>query len=271
MQSSSQAEAERLLGIANTLIEENDLTAARDFGLLAQETDSLLEGPDQITAIVDVLIASNQQINNHHNYYNILQIENNRYNDPDHIKQQYHCLAVLLHPDKNKFSSAGTAFKLVNDAWDILSDPVKKSTYDNRLFDVFTNQDHENEKMHVKRNNVHGNIWTLCPYCYNLYEYPKVYEGCCLRCVNCERAFQVVVIPAQSMPEIVPGKEAYYFRQWPCFPIGFVLSNTVPQVNFVEGLKLLSQTTPKQPEKTCSPTTRTSSRKRGRPVKNPLL
>ncbi|GJR67674.1 hypothetical protein Tco_0013739 [Tanacetum coccineum] len=40
MQSSSQAEAERLLGIANTLIEENDLTAARDFGLLAQETDS---------------------------------------------------------------------------------------------------------------------------------------------------------------------------------------------------------------------------------------
>nr|GEW07468.1 hypothetical protein [Tanacetum cinerariifolium] len=265
------AEAKRLLEIANTLIEENDLTAARDFGLLAQETDSLLEGSDQITAIVDVLIASNQQINNHHNYYNILQIENNRYNDPDHIKQQYHCLVVLLHPDKNKFSSAGTAFKLVNDAWDILSDPVKKSTYDNRLFDVFTNQDHENEKMHVKRNNVHGNIWTLCPYCYNLYEYPKVYEGCCLRCVNCERAFQVVVIPAESMPEIVPGKEAYYFRQWLCFPIGFVLSNTVSRVNFVEGLKLLSQTTPKQPEKTCSPTTRTGSRKRGRPVKNPLL
>ncbi|GJV38677.1 DnaJ domain-containing protein [Tanacetum coccineum] len=169
----------------------NDLTAARDFDLLAQETDSLLEGPDQITAI----------------------IENNRYNDPDHIKQQYHCLAVLLHPDKNKFSSAGTAFKLVNDAWEILSDPLKKSTYDKRLFEVFTNLDHENEKMHVKRNNVHGNIWTLCPYCYNLYEYPKVYEGCCLRCVNCERAFQVVVILAESLPEIVPGKEAYYFRQ----------------------------------------------------------
>ncbi|PWA42470.1 DnaJ domain-containing protein [Artemisia annua] len=223
MQSSSQDEADRLLQIANTLLDENDLTAARDFALLAQETDSLLEGSDQITAIVDVLIAANQQINNHHNYYNILQIENNRYNDQDRINQQYHRLAILLHPDNNKFSSAGTAFKLVHDAWDILSHPVKKSTYDNRLFNVFKNHDNEN----------------------------KIDQ-------NTRKKMHVVVIPAESMPEIVPGKEAYYFRQWPCFPIGFVLPNTVPQP------------TPKQPEKTCTPTTRTSSRKRGRPVKNPL-
>ncbi|XVF44847.1 hypothetical protein PTKIN_Ptkin02bG0156700 [Pterospermum kingtungense] len=62
-------------------------------------------------------------------------------------------------------------------------------------------------------------FWTACPYCYVLYEYPKVYEDCTLRCQtkNCRRAFHAVVIPSPP----VDGKEDRYFCCWGFYPIGF--------------------------------------------------
>ncbi|XP_039047733.1 uncharacterized protein LOC120188348 isoform X1 [Hibiscus syriacus] len=61
-------------------------------------------------------------------------------------------------------------------------------------------------------------FWTACPYCYVLYEYPKMYEDCTLRCQakNCRRAFHAVVIP----PPPVNGNDTHFF----ClgfFPLGF--------------------------------------------------
>ncbi|KAK9136097.1 hypothetical protein Syun_015427 [Stephania yunnanensis] len=61
-------------------------------------------------------------------------------------------------------------------------------------------------------------FWTACPYCYNMYEYPRVYEDCCLRCQNCKRGFHATVVP--SPPNVVAGKEAYYCC-WAFFPIWF--------------------------------------------------
>ncbi|KAL1065728.1 hypothetical protein V6Z11_D12G016800 [Gossypium hirsutum] len=62
-------------------------------------------------------------------------------------------------------------------------------------------------------------FWTACPYCYVLYEYPKVYEDCTLRCQaeNCRRAFHAVVIPS---PPPVDGKETYLCTMG-FFPLGF--------------------------------------------------
>lgn len=237
MQSTSRAEAERLVGMAANLLSENDLNSARDFALLAQETDPLLDTSDQIMAIVDVLISANKD------FYATLQIDMHQNNDHDHIKQQYRRLAILLHPDKNHFSFASKAYKLVSDAWNVLSDPTSKKAYDEETFHVVRNQNSTSQE----------NIWTLCPYCYNLYEYPRMLEGCCLRCENCERAFQVVGIPTELMPVMVPGKEAYYCsRQY--FPIG---------IDNVAG------TTP--PEKNDSGSAgATAHRKKFRPVRNPL-
>ncbi|XWS54561.1 hypothetical protein CRYUN_Cryun10bG0099700 [Craigia yunnanensis] len=61
-------------------------------------------------------------------------------------------------------------------------------------------------------------FWTACPYCYVLYEYPKVYEDCTLRCQtkDCRRAFHAVVIPSPP----VSGKDTY-FCCWGFFPLGF--------------------------------------------------
>ncbi|KVI06762.1 uncharacterized protein LOC112509749 [Cynara cardunculus var. scolymus] len=244
MQSTSRAEAERLLGIAEKLLQGKDLNGCRDFALLAQETEPLLDGSDQILAVVDVLIAADKRINNNPDWYGILQLDSRR-NDDDLIKRQYRRLALLLHPDKNRFPFADAAFKLVADAWALLSDASRKSAYDNELFafskvDLVSmrkqrekeDQNHpiQRDKIPVRRNpadaanQMGANIWTACPYCYNLYEYPNMYAGCCLRCSNCKRAFQAVAIPPASLPPTIPGKEAYYCCMG-YFPMGFAANS----------------------------------------------
>ncbi|RYR50025.1 hypothetical protein Ahy_A07g036573 isoform E [Arachis hypogaea] len=213
MQTATRAEAERLLGIAEKLLHTRDLNGSREFAILAQETEPLLEGSDQILAIVEVLLAADNRPNaatshpHHHqlDWYGILQVDR-RTNDLDLIKRNYRRLALLLHPDKSRFAYADHAFKLVADAWAVLSDPIKKSNYDKQR----------------QGQNRSGNFWTACPYCYRLYEYPRVYEGCCLRCQNCDRSFHGISIP--SLPPLVPGQDAYYCC-WGFFPMGFVVGN----------------------------------------------
>jgi hypothetical protein len=280
----TRAEAERLFGIAEKLLQAKDFPGSRDFAVLAQETDPLLDGPDQILAVVDVLIASQKRINNHPDYYALLQINynNNNHKNLELIKKHYRRLAFLLHPDKNPFAFAEAAFRLVAEAWAVLSDPVKKLSFDNELnfyskVDLVptrmqTNtsnqarrdqpppqnqqshdqqQQQQQNKLPVRRSspwaatpapergsssgagagaggsgeNASGsNFWTACPYCYYLYEYPKAYVDCCLRCQNCDRAFHAATIAA--LPPIVPGKEAYHCC-WGFFPMGFTVANGV--------------------------------------------
>ncbi|XP_058747783.1 uncharacterized protein LOC131620667 [Vicia villosa] len=260
MLSATRLEAERLLGISEKLLQNRDLMGSKEFAILAQETEPLLEGSDQILAIIDVLIASEKRVNNNPDWYSILQIDR-RSDDGDLIKKQYRRLALLLHPDKSRFHFADHAFKLVADAWAVLSDPIKKSNYDKEL-SFFSRVDLsvpgwvQQDKVPVPgpvrrtgpvpgpetgagpRNSAaaardgiaadenarrrNATFWTACPYCYRLYEFPKVYEGYCLKCPNCERSFHGVNIP--SLPPLVPGQDAYYCC-WGFFPMGFVLGN----------------------------------------------
>lgn len=284
-----QSEAERLLGVSAKLLGKKDYSGCKDFGLLAQENNPLLEGTDQILAVADVLLASSKKIQNHHDWYAILQI-GGRTDDLEKIKKQYRRLVLLLHPDKNKFEFSDVAFGLVADAWAVLSDPAKKALFDNEIslfqkVDLVpkrkptarkpasadashklqvrrssrgsvsnnnnknSNDGNENNNNFTSQNintNTGGNnqsggekvnpksgssgvksqrstFWSVCPYCYNLYEYERQYVGCCLRCENCEKAFTAVEI--RQMPPQVPGKNAYYCC-WGFFPMGFVVGSS---------------------------------------------
>ncbi|KAL9229135.1 hypothetical protein vseg_004636 [Gypsophila vaccaria] len=240
----SRAEAERLLGVASKLLQTRDLSGAREFAQLAQETDPFLEGSEQILAITDVLLASEKptpkRVNNRRemDYYGILQSPRDTVdNNPDLLRKNYRRLALLLHPDKNPLPLASAAFKLVSDSWAFLSDPSKRTPYDHQL-SLF-------EKVHLRHppspsppphHTPHPagdklpvrrtapapapgkSFWTACPYCYVMYEYGKEVEEYCVRCQNCDRAFHAAAIP--SLPPLVPGKEAYYCC-WGFFPLGF--------------------------------------------------
>lgn len=49
---------------------------------------------------------------------------------PEEIRAAYHQAARRFHPDANSNPGAAEAFKLIADAYGILSDPVQRSTYD---------------------------------------------------------------------------------------------------------------------------------------------
>lgn len=73
------------------------------------------------------------------NYYEILNIEQNA--SQEEIKKSYRKLAMLHHPDRNQGKKISEdKFKKINEAYDTLSDPMKRKTYDDSLFS--TNRAH---------------------------------------------------------------------------------------------------------------------------------
>ena len=62
------------------------------------------------------------------NYYDILGLDKNA--SPEDIKSAYRKLAKQYHPDINKEPGATERFKEINEAYECLSDPNKKSNYD---------------------------------------------------------------------------------------------------------------------------------------------
>ncbi|KAJ7946779.1 Chaperone dnaJ-domain containing protein [Quillaja saponaria] len=261
---SSRAEAERWLNIAERLLGGRDLHGSRTFAIRARESDPKFELSERVLAVVDTLLAGENRINDQHDWYGILQLV--RYTQSiEVIATQYRRLAVLLDPNRNKAFFSDQAFKLVHDAWSVLSNNSRKTTYDNELrmtgestqSQVLQKQQQAvrkspratkegrvvvEEKTPSPRNVAEPNreirtnesaqearfceptqrtepevpsFWTACPYCYVLYEYPKVYKECTLRCQNCHRAFHAVMIPSPP----ITGKDSN-FCCWGFFPIG---------------------------------------------------
>lgn len=125
----------------------------------------------------------------------------NRYSqDSDLIKQRFDHLYTLLSPSNNKFPFADEAFHHVCDAWYVLSNPLKKVEFDDSLKKLL-----DGEKSNASSDLA---FWTVCPYCYYLYEYPRVYLNYCLRCSNekCSRAFTCVEIDRPPVNVLREGK-----------------------------------------------------------------
>lgn len=61
-------------------------------------------------------------------YYDILGVS--KKSSKEEIRKAYRKLALQWHPDRNQTSQANEKFKEINEAYEILSDPKKKETYD---------------------------------------------------------------------------------------------------------------------------------------------
>src|SRR3989338_9083856 len=69
-------------------------------------------------------------------YYQILGVSKNA--NADELKKAYRNLARKHHPDIDKSEGAEKRFKEINEAYQVLSDPQKKSTYDQFGHDAFS-------------------------------------------------------------------------------------------------------------------------------------
>ncbi len=67
-------------------------------------------------------------MSNKKDFYDVLNIQKNA--DRDEIKKAYRKLAMKYHPDVNKEDGAEETFKEINEAYEVLYDEEKRSTYD---------------------------------------------------------------------------------------------------------------------------------------------
>lgn len=83
--------------------------------------------------------------NQKRDYYEVLGLAKTA--TQDEIKKAFRTLAMKYHPDKNKESNAEEKFKEINEAYEVLSDQQKRSTYDRFGFSGLNQQGFSGENI----------------------------------------------------------------------------------------------------------------------------
>ncbi|XP_010452947.1 PREDICTED: uncharacterized protein LOC104734947 [Camelina sativa] len=224
----NEAEADQWLDTSEKLLASSDFHGAKTFAIRACKADpSRTYVADYILAISDTLLAGESTVGDSKltDWYAVLRLGRLTRN-PEHVATQYHRLALLLNPNVNRLPFADQALKLVSDAWSVLSDPPRKSMYDRELQMSQIGQPYSQtqdvqdsplqSQAETSENPMATSFWTACPFCFSLFEYPKGYEECTLRCQQCRRAFAAV---KTQTPPLQSNDEGVYFCSCAVFPL----------------------------------------------------
>lgn len=222
-------EATRAKEIAETKFIARDMAGAKKFALKAHSLYPGLEGMTQMLATLDVYVSAENKVNGEPDWYGVLGVDPAA--DEETVRRQYRKLALMLHPDKNKSIGAEGAFKLISQAWSLLSDKVKRVGYDQKRFvrtfpkvpkstgassatprtNSFYNFDktanatattnmtaksHRTTERarHSSQKTKPNTFWTVCHRCKMQYEYLRVYLNHNLLCPNCQKPFFAIEI-----------------------------------------------------------------------------
>ncbi|MCO5571140.1 hypothetical protein L7F22_024873 [Adiantum nelumboides] len=205
----NREEAVRARTLAEAKLASQDYMSAKKYALKAQQLSPGLENMVQIMAVIDVHMAALMKIAgcNEPDWYGILQVEPQA--DEAAVKKQYRKLALFLHPDKNKFSGAEAAFKLIGEASQVLSDKTKRAVYNAKRGLAQTRANpltpSRNQRANNKQSRQQQNMqnvaprqsaqlhpftfWTACPFCQMRYQYMRKFEDKNLLCLTCRKAF----------------------------------------------------------------------------------
>ncbi|XP_041991444.1 uncharacterized protein LOC121742388 [Salvia splendens] len=183
---SNTEEAIRAKTLAEKQFLEKNFAGAQKYAARAQTLCKELDGISQMVATFGVYKASEATANGELDFYSILGVDPSV--EKSKLKKQYKKMAVTLHPDKNKTVGADGAFRLVSEAWTLLSDSAQRSAYDQRrsLFAGYSDP---------SKFSAHGRLdtfWTVCTSCRVQYEYLRKYVNKRLSCKNCRGVFVAV-------------------------------------------------------------------------------
>ncbi|KAI5664914.1 hypothetical protein M9H77_24237 [Catharanthus roseus] len=123
-------EAIRAKKLAEKKLTEKDIAGAKRFASKAQNLFPALEGLSQLQETLDVYVASQKTVNGEVDWYEIFGVD--PLADDETIRKKYRKLALALHPDKNKSVGADGAFKIISEAWSLLSDKGKRDAYNEK-------------------------------------------------------------------------------------------------------------------------------------------
>ncbi|URE23935.1 hypothetical protein MUK42_26255 [Musa troglodytarum] len=202
-------EAFRAKEIAERRFMAEDVSGAKKFATKAQNLFPALEGINQMIATLDVYLASQSKVFGEMNWYAVLSL--NPLADEDTLKKQYRKLALQLHPDKNKSIGAEGAFKLISEAWTVLSDKSRRMIYDQKInVRGFCQNNAGRATAHPSSQLPKSNtFWTSCNRCKMQYEYLRLYLNHKLLCPNCHEPF---LASETVLPTTGPSMRAPVFQ-----------------------------------------------------------
>ncbi|XP_020217574.1 uncharacterized protein LOC109801021 [Cajanus cajan] len=178
----STSEPDNPIATCSSMLSLRRFAQCRDFARRLPPSDSTA----RVLAVADVLSAAD--------FYSVLQLRPSDGANRDLARRQYATLALLLDPTSpDKLPFADEALARVQEAWHVLSHPERRALHD----------------LELQRATAALTFWTACPYCWNLFEYEKRYEGCALLCQACQKSFQgeAVKPPVKVGDAVVEGEE----------------------------------------------------------------
>lgn len=186
-----EQEALRLKSLAEAEFKSSDPKSALKHAKAALRLFPSLPGLSEMVTCFKILAAASASANSGMpDYYGILQVE--PFSHINSIRKQYKSLALLIHPDKNASLGTEEAFKVVGDAFRVLSDRIRRKEYDMRLRirmqEEAARGDGLMDEIAVER------FWSACSRCKILHRFEKKYLGHSLVCPNCGKSFRAVEI-----------------------------------------------------------------------------
>lgn len=219
----NKEEAIRAKDIAESKMQGRDFDGAKKLLLKALRLFPDIDNGSHMLTVCEVHCSGRSLVNGQKDHYGVLQVE--PLADESLIRKQYRKLALLLHPDKNKFAGAEAAFKLVGEAYKVLSDHTSRVVYDAkrrapvRAMPPLKPQNSKNVGINPmysssqyqyfgkQSSDFSGSqfFWSVCVHCNNLFQYPRSLlnrEVQCQRCLKKVHAFEVT---PQNVP---PGPDS---------------------------------------------------------------
>lgn len=183
-QSQREEEAIRLKILAEEKFNSSDLNAAQEYSDRAHRLCPAVEGVAEMATAFRILrvAADTATPDSDPDWYKILDLE--PFSHINSIRKQYKNLALILHPDKNSLEASGEAFKLVNDAFQVLSDRARRKEFDIKL----------RVALQAGATAAEDTFWTNCSHCRLLHEFERKYIGQSLVCPSCRNSFKAVEV-----------------------------------------------------------------------------